>query len=72
MSADAKVWLVGPDDTGGVWAGTHDGACPVAGAHTGESLSAILSAIEQCLGGPLRWCPQVYPDRRVGLRGYRS
>ncbi len=74
MSADAKVWLAEdtkPRHAG--WRGLHDGPITESCVDHWEgtySLVECLQAIHTCMGQEMRWEPCVYPDGKVGLRGW--
>jgi len=72
MSADAKVWFDG-ETMNGRWEGIHDGECPNPNSHFGTpwDLREVLAGIETCMGcDSMRWVFQIYPDGKVGLKGY--
>ena len=67
MSADAKAWPV--DDEGYLWAGICDARLDEQ-TLDGYGLTEVLRILESQMGRRLRWTPHLYPDGRIGLRGF--
>lgn len=71
MSADAKVWP--EDDDGRFWGGIHDGECSDPLKHQACALLEQLESIDRCFGQAVRrWETRLYPDGKIGLRGFTA